>query len=189
MIAERRELTILFCDVLGSTAMAEQLPLDDFITVIQTYHKCVSQEINIQYGYVAQYLGDGVMAYFGYPVVFKNAATNAIKAGLQLVKSIRGLQEDMEKRFGIELKIRISIHTGIVVMADLGIGQSKERLALGEPPNIAARLQAIAPENGVVVSQSTYELAKNHFDFKSLGQHALKGVSEHMSVYQALGVC
>ena len=189
MIAERRELTIFFCDLLGSTAMAEQLPLDDYITVIQAYHKCVAQDINIQYGYVAQYLGDGIMAYFGYPTVFKNAASNAIRAGLQLVNSIQELQKEMHKRFGIDLKIRISIHTGIVVMADLGLGGSKETLALGEAPNIAARLQGVAPENGIAVSQSTFELAKDQFEFLSLGHHELKGVSQLMAVYQPLKIC
>ena len=126
------------------------------------------------------------MAYFGYPVEFKNAASNAIRSGLLLIDGMSELKSSMQTKFGIDLDVRISIHTGIVVMADLGLGNRKERLALGEAPNIAARLQGLAPTNGIAVSQVTYLHSKDHFEFKPLGFHVLKGITEKMEVFQPL---
>ncbi len=185
MQAERRELSILFCDILDSTAMADQLPLDDFLDIIQSYHRSVYQSITVQYGYVAQHLGDGVMAYFGYPVYFAEAPRNAIRTGFQLIESMAPVRE-RARRVNSDINIRISIHTGMVVMADLGLGDRKERLALGGTPNIAARLQSIAPTNGIAVSEDTYNRTSKDFEFSDLGTFQLKGLITPMKVYQPL---
>ncbi|MCB0668849.1 MAG: adenylate/guanylate cyclase domain-containing protein [Saprospiraceae bacterium] len=186
MQVEKQELTILFCDLLGSTEMAEDLSLDHFLEVMQSYHQCLYQCITMHYGYVAQHLGDGIMAYFGYPVKFDSAPVNAVKAGFSLLEQVPVLVRDNLQKFGIDLSIRISIHTGTVVMVDLGIGDRKERLALGGPPNISARLQNLAPVNGIVVSEATYLLTKEQFEYHSLGMHSIKGVSEQMHCYRPL---
>lgn len=186
MQAEKQDLTILFCDLLGSTEMAEDLSLDHFLEVMQSYHDCLYQGITMHYGYVAQHLGDGIMAYFGYPVKFDTAPVNAIKAGFTLLEKVPVLVRENLGKFGIDLSIRISIHTGTVVMVDLGIGDRKERLALGGPPNIAARLQNLAPVNGIVVSETTYLLTQDQFEFQSLGLHSIKGVSEKMHCYRPI---
>ncbi len=186
MQAEKQELTILFCDLLGSTELAERLPLDDFLAMMKSYHQCLYEGITIHYGYVAQHLGDGIMAYFGYPVRFELAPVQAIKSGLSLVEKMEVFRAEMLLRYQVDLRIRVSIHTGIVVMADLGLGNRRERLAIGGPPNVASRLQSVAPENGIVVSEATYRQAADHFRFASLGKHAFKGVTDMMEVYQPL---
>ncbi len=186
MQAEKQELTILFCDILGSTELTEKLELDDFLVVMQSYHECIYQCISSQYGYVAQHLGDGIMAYFGFPTKYAGAPVYAIKAGLSLLKEVNVLAESLKVRFAVDLKIRVSIHTGVVIMADLGIGGRKERLALGGTPNIAARLEALAPINGIVVSHDTYLQSESHFEFKALGHHVIKGVAETMPCYQPI---
>jgi class 3 adenylate cyclase len=186
MQAEKQELTILFCDLLGSTELAEKLSLDHFLEIMQRYHECLYQCITMHYGYVAQHLGDGIMAYFGFPVKFSIAPSNAVKAGFSLLEQVPQMVKNNFLKDGIDLSIRISVHTGTVVMVDLGIGERKERLALGGPPNIAARLQNLAPVNGIVVSEATYELTKNQFDYETLGGYSIKGVAEKMNCYRPI---
>lgn len=184
MTATKRELTILFCDLRGSTSLAELLPLADFMELIKTYHAFVSQAIVVHYGYVVQFLGDGVMAYFGYPTEYAGAANKAILAGLEISNNIAALQCRVLKEHDLELGIRVSIHTGTVVMADLGVGSRRETLALGDTPNIAARLQGYAPDNGVAVSEATFLQCESQFKFSHLGMHRLKGLSDDMNIYQ-----
>ena len=186
MPATKRELTILFCDLRGSTSLAEQLPLADFMGLIQTYHTFVSQAVVVNYGYVVQFLGDGIMAYFGYPTAYAGAPAKAIAAGLKIAHTIGDLESEVLTRFDLKLNIRVSVHTGTVVMADLGMGNRRETLALGEAPNIAARLQSYAPENSVVVTESTYELCKDMFEFSFLGPMSLKGISQEIPIYQPI---
>ncbi len=188
MQADKRDLTIMFCDILGSTSLAEKLPLDDFAEVIGAYHKCVYRAITSHYGFIAQYLGDGVMSYFGYPTSFDASPVHAIKAGLSCLKDIQDVKHETRDTYQVELNIRISIHTGTVVMVDLGLGNRKERLALGEAPNIAARLQGISPENGIAVSKETYERTKSHFTFVKLGSHIFKGLTDPIDVYRPVKV-
>ncbi len=188
MKPQRQVLTILFCDLLESTAFTEQLTLEDFMELMQAYHHCVYQSITIRYGWVAQHLGDGVMAYFGYPTAFNHAPRKAIETALALLDDISTVSTPALHEHGLDLKIRISIHTGTVVMADLGMGKRKETLAMGVTPNIAARLQSVAPDSGIAVSQATYEETKDHFIFKPLGSYQLKGVTDKMQVFQPLGL-
>ena len=188
MQAEKRELTIFFCDVLGSTRLAQVLSIDDFVEVMLRYHRCAYQTITIKYGYVVQHLGDGVMAYFGYPAAFDHAPAHAVHAGLNLLQEIKTIQKFTHASFGQDFDIRMSVHTGEVIMAVLGIGDRKERLAMGEAPNISARLQGLAPKNGIAISAATYERVSDIFDCKPLGHHKLKGVTEHVPVFQPLRV-
>lgn len=186
MQAEKQELTILFCDLLGSTELTQRLELDHFLEVMQRYHQCLYQCTTMHYGYVAQHLGDGMMAYFGYPVKFASAPANAIKAGFSMLQQVPAMVKQNLHQFGIDLSIRVSIHTGTVVMVDLGIGDRKERLALGGPPNVAARLQNLAPINSIVLSEATYELTKDLFVYQELGSFSVKGVTEKIRCFQPL---
>jgi class 3 adenylate cyclase len=155
--------------------------------MMQTYHRNVYQCVTVNYGYVAQHLGDGVMAYFGFPTLFQHAPKKAVEAGFGLISEIKKLSNKSMQEYGVALKIRISIHTGTVVMADLGMGNRKERLAMGGTPNIAARLQSAAPENGIAVSEETYQQTQEYFDYEKLGSFLFKGVLKEMNVYQPLG--
>ncbi len=186
MQAEKRNLTIFFCDVLGSTRLAQVLPIDDFVDIMLRYHQLAYQTITVQYGYVVQHLGDGVMAYFGYPTSFDHAPINAVQAALNLLEEIKTLQEFTRDSFQQEFDIRMSVHTGEVIMADLGIGDRKERLAMGEAPNISARLQSLAPKNGIAISAATRDRIGDRFECVALGQHKLKGVTYSVPVFQPI---
>ncbi len=183
---EKRNLSILFCDILGSTNLADSLPMVDFVKLIKSYQACVEQEITLQYGYIAQYLGDGILAYFGYPMTFEGTSVRAIQAGLNILSALDKLETAEEERHEVNLRTRISIHTGPVIITDVGRADRREKLALGGTPNVAARLQRVAPEDGIAVSEVTYLEAHDHFEFRPLGSHLFKGLSSEMKVFQPI---
>ena len=176
--AERRQLTILFCDLVGSTPLSEQLDPEEFRQVITSYHQLAEKVIKLYSGYIAQYLGDGLLVYFGYPEGLEDAPKLGIQAGLGILKAIDEANRRWEAEGKTSIKIRVAVHTGLVVVDD--------HLALGETVNIAARLEGHAPHNGLVITQSTLHLTQGWFVFKSLGKHALKGISEPMEIFQVL---
>jgi class 3 adenylate cyclase len=142
--AERRQLTVMFCDLVGSTALAARLDLEDLRGIVGTYHRCCTDLIERNGGFVAKYMGDGVLAYFGYPQAHEHDAERAVRAGLALVEALPKL----EAAAGIALQVRVGIATGLVVVGDLiGSGEAQERGIVGETPNLAARLQGIAEPN------------------------------------------
>src|SRR6516165_9344866 len=149
--AERRQLTILFCDVVGSTALATRLDPEDLREIIGAYHRAVAEVLTRFGGFVAKYMGDGVLAYFGYPQAHEDDAERAVRAGLAVIDAVGAL------KLSQPLAVRLGIATGLVVVGDLiGEGEAQERGVVGETPNLAARLQAIAVPNRVVIAPATH---------------------------------
>src|ERR1700686_4300069 len=182
--AERRQLTVMFCDLVGSTALSACLDPEDLRVVIGAYHACVAEVIARNEGVIARYMGDGVLAYFGYPQAHEDDAEQATRAGLALVDAVANLQTDI----GTELQVRVGIATGTVVVGDLiGEGAAKEQTVIGETPNLAARLQALAEPGTVLISESTHRLTNGHFEYHYLGPVALKGWADLIPAWQVLG--
>jgi predicted ATPase/class 3 adenylate cyclase len=182
--AERRQLTVMFCDLVGSSALSVRLDPEDLRLVIGAYHACVAEVIARNDGVIARYMGDGVLAYFGYPQAHEDDAEQAARAGLALVDAVANLQTDN----GGELQVRVGIATGMVVVGDLtGEGAAKEQTVVGETPNLAARLQALAEPGTVLISESTHRLTDGHFEYRYLNPVALKGWADLIPAWQVLG--
>ena len=181
--AERRQLTVMFCDLVGSTALAARLDPEDMREIIAAYHQCCARLIERNGGFVAKYMGDGVLAYFGYPLAHEHDAERAVRAGLAIVEAAAKL----ETAAGAPLQVRVGIATGIVVVGDLlGSGESQERGIVGDTPNLAARLQGIAEPDSVVIAEGTRRLLGDLFELADLGARALKGVAAPIRAYAAL---
>ncbi|RVN53163.1 adenylate/guanylate cyclase domain-containing protein, partial [Sinorhizobium meliloti] len=179
--AERRQLTVMFCDLVGSTALASRLDVEDLREIIGAYQQCVSDTIKRFGGFVAKYMGDGVLVYFGYPQAHEDDAERAVRAGLALIDIVNELE------LSDPLQVRIGIATGIVVVGDIvGFGEARERGVIGETPNIAARLQGLAEPDTVVIGERTHHLLGHLFDFRDLGTLEVKGYSEPIRAYQVL---
>lgn len=178
--AERRQITVFFADVVGSTALAGSLDPEDLRDLFARYQSLCAEMIQRYDGYLAQYLGDGVLAYFGYPAAHEDDPVRAIRAGLGIVDRIRQMAGD-------RLQVRIGIHTGLVVVGDVGAGSRREQLALGEAPNIAARLQSEAFPDTIVISDATARLLGGQFALEGLGSRTLKSVSRPMQIFRVLG--
>jgi class 3 adenylate cyclase/predicted ATPase len=171
-IAERRQVTVMFSDLVGSTALSARMDPEDLREVISAYQKCVAETVQRFGGFVAKYMGDGVLVYFGYPLAHEDDAERAVRAGLALVKAITDLKTHAP------LQTRVGIATGLVVVGDLtGSGEAQERGIVGETPNLAARLQGVAEANSVVIAEGTRKLVGNLFDLDDLGAQDLKGVT------------
>src|SRR3989449_7316080 len=178
--AERRQLTVMFCDLVGSTALSEQLDPEKLREVVRAYQQVSAEVINRFEGHIAQYLGDGLLVYFGYPVAHEDDAQRAVRTGL-------GIVEEMQKlnmRLKHPVQVRIGVHTGLVVVGEMGGGGKREQLALGDTPNIAARLQGIAEPDTVVISAATYRLGEGFFPCRNLCSDTLKRLSPPLEVYQ-----
>ena len=184
--AERRHLTVLFCDLVGSTALTGRPDPEDYREVVHAYHQICAEVLQHFDGYVAQYLGDGVLGYFGYPVAHEDDAQRAVRAGLGLLDALAALLTHPALPLGEQVAVRLGIHTGLVVMGDVGAGAHHEPLALGETPNIAARLQHLATPNTLVISAATHQLVAGYFRCKSLGMHTLPGLAQPLEVYHVL---
>ena len=180
--AERRQVTVLFSDLVGSTALSARMDPEDLRELISAYHKCVAEAVRRFGGFVAQYLGDGVLVYFGYPEAHEDDAERAVRAGLELIAAVTALKTPAS------LQTRVGIATGLVVVGDLmaGSGEALERGIVGETPNLAARLQGIAEPNTVVIAEATRRLLGNLFELKDLGPRHLKGVAEPLRAWMAL---
>jgi predicted ATPase/class 3 adenylate cyclase len=185
--AERRQLTVLFCDLVGSTTLSGQLDPEDLRAVVRAYQETAAGVIQRYEGHIAQYLGDGLLVYFGYPQAHEDDAQRAVHTGVELVEAIAGLNMRLEASYGVQLAVRLGIHTGPVVIGDIGSGGRHEQLALGETPNIAARLEGLAAPNTVVISPVTARLVRQTFVLEDLGASALKGVAEPLTVWRVLG--
>jgi class 3 adenylate cyclase len=184
---ERRHLTVLFCDLVDAAALAGQLDPETFRTVVHAYHAHCADVIQRFAGHIAQYMGDGVLAYFGYPQAHDDDAHRAIHAGLGLLQTLEPLNAQLQQEPGVRLAVRLAIHTGVVVVGMLGEGTRQERLALGDTPNIAARLQGLAAPNTVLISADTFRLIEGFFTCHPLGAQMLRGVATPLPVYQVLG--
>src|SRR6202011_5319696 len=179
--AERRQVTVMFSDLVGSTAMSARMDPEDLREVISAYQKCVAETVQRFGGFVAKYMGDGVLVYFGYPQAHEDDADRAVRAGLELIEAVGGLKSSAP------LQTRVGIATGLVVVGDLiGSGAAQEQAVVGETPNIAARLQGIAEPNSVVIAESTRKLLGNLFDLQDLGTRDLKGIAGPVRAWTAL---
>ncbi len=186
--AERRQLTVMFCDLVGSTALSERLDPEDLREVIGGYQDACAEAIREFDGYLAKYLGDGVLAYFGYPVAHEDDAGRGIRAGLAIQSAMGSLNARLRARFDISVAVRIGIHTGLVVAGEMGGGEAREKRAIvGETPNIAARLQGLSPADGIVIGPVTFRLVKGQFDCQALGSKSVKGISEPIPVFRVRG--
>ena len=180
-VAERRQVTVMFSDLVGSTALSGRMDPEDLREVISAYQKCVAETVQRFTGYVAKYMGDGVLIYFGYPQAHEDDAERAVRAGLELVAAMGDLKTPAP------LQTRVGIATGLVVVGDLiGSGASREQAIVGETPNLAARLQGIAEPNSVVIAESTRRLVGNLFELDDLGAQELKGIAGAVSAWAAL---
>jgi class 3 adenylate cyclase len=179
--AERRQVTVMFSDLVGSTALSARMDPEDLREVISAYQKCVADTVQRSGGFVAKYMGDGVLVYFGYPQAHEDDAERAVRAGLDLVAAVGRLKTHAA------LKMRVGIATGLVVVGDLiGSGASQEQAIVGETPNLAARLQGIAEPNSVVVAESTRKLLGSLFELEDLGAPNLKGIAGPVRACAAL---
>jgi len=181
--AERRQLTVLFCDIVGSSALSERIDPEELRDIMRDYRDTCYEIVNSYDGHVAQYLGDGILVYFGYPHAHEDDAQRATFAALEIVKHVPKRVYPVQQGNDVQLAVRIGIHTGLVVIGEIGSGD-KCSLALGETPNIAARVQGHANENTVVISGYTHQLLSRRFECQTLGTHILKGFSHPFSLFQ-----
>ena len=178
---ERRQLTVEFIDLVGSTILSQQLDPEDYHARVVAYQTACQRIIARYDGHIAQYLGDGVLVYFGYPIAHEEDAVRAVRSGLEIITAVSQLA------YTPPLQVRIGVHTGPVVVGEIGAGEHTERLALGETPNIAARVQGLAEPDRVVMSAATYRLVQGLFECQNLGPQTLKGISTPLSLYRVIG--
>jgi class 3 adenylate cyclase/predicted ATPase len=178
--AERRQISVMFCDLVGSTTLSSRLDPEDMHRIITSYHRCVTGVIEASGGFVAKYMGDGVLCYFGYPQAQENDSERAVRSALSLVETVRKLPFEA-------LEVRVGIASGVVVVGDLiGRGEAQERGIVGETPNVAARLQGLAKPNTVVIEQRTRYLLGDLFEYSDLGAMRIKGFDRPLQAYEVL---
>jgi class 3 adenylate cyclase len=184
---ERRQLTVMFCDVVGSTAITHERDPELVREVLRTYQATSDDAVRRYDGRIARFIGDGILAYFGHPVAHEDDARRAVKAGLDLLEALRPVTEEVRQRYDVELAVRVAVHTGVVVLADMGSASTPDRDAIvGETPNVAARLQDQAAPGTLLVSRETYELVRGWFLVAPLGELALRGLTEPVGAYQVV---
>jgi len=182
--AERRQLTVMFCDLVGSTALSARLDPEDLRGIIGAYHRCATELVDRNGGFVAKYMGDGVLAYFGYPQAHEDDAERAVRAALALVEAVPKLDDGT----GTALRVRVGIATGLVIIGDLlGEGVLQQHEVVGETPNLAARLQALAEPDTVVIGGDTRRLLGGLFEYRNLGKVPIKGFSDPVPIWQVTG--
>jgi class 3 adenylate cyclase len=180
--AERRQLTVMFCDLVGSTELSARLDPEDLREVIAAYHRAVADVVRSFEGFVAKYMGDGILVYFGYPRAHEDDAEHAVRAGLGAIQAVCRL--DVKS---VKLQARVGIATGLVVVGDLiGEGSAQEQSVVGETPNLAARLQALAAPDAVVIATTTRRLIGDLFEYRDLGAVELKGFAGPVPTWQVL---
>jgi class 3 adenylate cyclase/predicted ATPase len=188
--AERRQLTVMFCDLVGSTSLAERLDPEEYREIVRACQESCEAVIQRYDGHLAQYLGDGILVYFGYPAAHEDEARRAVRTGLEILAGLQSLNAQLSPALHARLPhpvhVRIGIHTGPVVVGEMGGGERRERLALGETPNVAARLQGLAEPNTVVISAATQRLLLGLFDCQDLGRQEVKGLSAPLQAYRVL---
>ena len=182
--AERRQLTVMFCDLVDSTALSGELDPEDLREVVRAYQHVCAEIIARFDGHIAQLLGDGLLVYFGYPHAHEDDAQRAVRTGLGMLAALGDLNQGLQQAKGMQLAIRIGVHTGLVVVGEMGGAGRQEQLALGEVPNITSRIEGLAQSNTLVVSEMTYRLVQGYFDCEALGAQTLRGVAEPLHVYQ-----
>lgn len=186
--AERRQLTVMFCDLRGSTALAARLDPEEWREVMRGYHEVCSDAVRRYEGHIAQYLGDGVLIYFGYPVAHDDDAVRSVHAGLEIIDAVGKLGQRLGGEVG-ELAVRVGVHTGLVVVGEMGAGADRrEQLALGDTPNVAARVQSMAAPHQLLVTEASRRLLGETFQLEALGPQSLRGVGASVPLYIVQGV-
>ena len=185
--AERRLLHVMFCDLVGSTELSEQLDPEEYRELLRAYYTVCGDAVDRFDGFVAKYMGDGVLIYFGYPVAHDDDARRAALAALEITVAVPALRWLVPEGTGVEPAVRVGIHAGMTVVGEIGDGATHEQLAVGDTPNIAARVQQLAGINEVVVSETTYGLLGGYLRTEPLGEKILKGVSTPVAVHRVLG--
>lgn len=186
--AERRQLTVLFCDIVDSTAFTEKLDPEELRNLLEVYRTCIMEVVLAQSGHIARYFGDGVLVYFGYPIAHEDAAHRAVRAALGIVAAIETLNPYLQATFGVEISVRLSIDTGLVVVWHISAEESPEAIDIvGKTPNVAARMQKLATPNGIVIGHTTHQLVEGFFKTAALGASPLRGISQPVNVYQVSG--
>jgi TOMM system kinase/cyclase fusion protein len=182
---ERRHLTVMFCDLVGFTAISEQIDPEDLHEIVRAYLDVCSKVIRRFEGHITKYFGDGLLVYFGYPSAHEDDAQRAVRTALEIVEAIQKLP--LDTRIQIPLQVRVGIHTGLVVIGGMGVENVLESIAIvGETPNVATQLLSVAEPNTVVISSATYQLVEGLFEYHYLGLHTLKGFSTPLDVYRVL---
>jgi class 3 adenylate cyclase/tetratricopeptide (TPR) repeat protein/ABC-type transport system involved in cytochrome c biogenesis ATPase subunit len=183
--AERRQISVMFCDLVGSTALAEDFDPEDLTEIIVAYRDAVHSIVNDLGGYIARYLGDGLLIYFGYPQAHEDDTVRAVRAALRIIQDVNALGAHRGLPLKSPLQVHIGIHTGLVVVGELGTGTARERDGIiGETPNVAARLEQLAAPDSVLISAATYELVAPHFRCTRIAPRRLKGVSKKITSYR-----
>ncbi len=186
--AERRQLTVLFCDIVDSTAFTEKLDPEELRNLLEIYRTCIMEVVLAQNGHIARYFGDGILVYFGYPTAHEDTAHRSVRAALGIVAAIETLNPYLHTTFGIEISVRISIDTGRVVVWHISAQESPEAIDIvGKTPNLAARMQKLASPNTIVIGDTTHQLVEGFFDCDALGASALRGISQPVNIYQVSG--
>jgi predicted ATPase/class 3 adenylate cyclase len=189
--AERRQLTVMFCDLVDSTALSERLDPEEYRVVVRSYQESCAEVIGRYAGHTAQHLGDGLLVYFGYPAAHEDDAQRAVRTGVEILAGLQSLnarlQPAIKERLPHPIQVRIGIHTGLAVIGEIGSSEKRENLALGETPNIAARLQSLAEPDTIVLSAATHRLIAGLFECQDLGPQTLKGISTSLSSYRVIG--
>ncbi len=180
---ERRHMSVMFCDLVGSVDISRQLDPEDLGDLVRSYRAACATVIDHHGGTSAQFHGDGIVVYFGYPVAHEDDARRAVQAGLEIIQSIAKLRPSVKQTYNVDLAVRISVHTGLTIVGDADATYGDGRLALGDTPNLAARLQQVAAPNSVVISESTHRLVLGFFEMTSLGAHTFKGLLEPIEVF------
>jgi class 3 adenylate cyclase len=180
--AERRQVTVMFSDLVGSTALSAQMDPEDLREVVSAYQKCVDETVRRFGGFVAKYMGDGVLVYFGYPQAHEDDAERAVRAGLELIEAVSALKTRAS------LQTRLGIATGLVVVGEIvGIATAQERAIVGETPNLAARLQTLAAPDTILIGEATKKLLGGLFELETTGQHELKGFARPIPAWRVRG--
>lgn len=183
--AERRQLTVLFCDIVDSTAFTERLDPEELRNLLEIYRTCVMEVVLAQNGHVARYFGDGILVYFGYPIAHEDTAHRAVRAALGIVAAMETMNPYLQTTFGVEINVRLSIDTGLVVVWDISGDASPAAIDIvGKTPNVAARMQELATPNGIVIGDTTHQLVEGFFKCDALGAAPLRGISQPVNIYQ-----
>src|SRR5262245_28982101 len=177
----------MFCDLVDSTKLSSQLDPEDYREVVRGYQRVCTDVIQRYDGHIAQLLGDGLLVYFGYPHAHEDDAHRAVRAGLGMLAALGDLNTGLQQAQGVQLAIRVGVHTGLVVAGGMGGAGRQEQLALGETRNIAARIQGLAQPSTLAVSEATYRLVQGYFESRDLGAQTLRGVAQPPHMYPALG--
>jgi class 3 adenylate cyclase len=187
-IGERRRLTVMFCDLEGSTALSQRVDPEDLRDILSSYYGAVSRTVSEMDGYVSQYLGDGVLVFFGYPHAHEDDSQRAVRVGLAVLAEVADLNDVFHRRYGLRVSVRIGIHTGPVVVGDVsGSPEQVVVTAIGSTTNIAARVQQMAPSNGIVITSATRQTLGDHFVLEALGGWILKGIDEPVELFHVRG--